>query len=438
MAFEKTDAWKGYTFKQLTEYVGQEREALNTIFTDNREGDAGLKALSPELIQEIRDRNENLGAANKHWEGLREIDETFQKNKAELQRMNDEPVKSATGFSMAGINPEALSLERRRETALKSLGQSFIESEAYKGNHKNGINARFGYELKGYEFEPNYLGIKTTMTMAAGFAPANDRTDIVVPFATRRPVFQDFIPTTQTDLDTVKFMEETTFTNAAAETTENTAMPESAIAYTERSQPIELVGTFLPITEQQLEIAEAIRGTIDQRLMLMLMLREEGQLLAGNGTPPNIAGFLNKSGIQTQAKGTDSIPDACYKLMTKLRGGSNAGFVEPSLFVFHPNDWQDVRLLKDANGNYIWGNPSEAGPERIWGKSVLVTTAITENTALSGDFQLFSAIWRKRGARIDVGMQNDDFVKNKITLRITSRLALLIYRAAAFGTVTSI
>jgi hypothetical protein len=68
----------------------------------------------------------------------------------------------------------------------------------------------------------------------------------------------------------------------------------------------------------------------------------------------------------------------------------------------------------------------------------LVTTAITENTALTGDFQLYSAVWRKRGARIDVGMQNDDFTKNKLTLKVTSRLALVVYRGAAFGSLTGI
>jgi HK97 family phage major capsid protein len=280
--------------------------------------------------------------------------------------------------------------------------------------------------------------LKTTMTTGAGFAPANDRTSIVIPSAQRRPVIQDYIPTITTDLDAISFMEETTFTNATDARAEDTALPESALAYTERTTPMELIGTFLPVTEQQLEIAEAIRGTIDNRLTLMLLLKEESEILSGDASAPNLVGFYNKSGIQTHAKGTDSSPDAIYKLFQKLRGASGSGFVEPSLVVIHPNDWTDIRLLKDGNGNYIWGNPSEAGPERIWGKPAQQTTAATEHSALSGDFPMFSQLWRKRAARIDAGWQNDDFVKNKITLKITSRICLVIYRAAAFGTATGL
>lgn len=424
MAFEKNDNYKNLNFKQLGEYVSQQREELKGIFDAHTDTTSGQYRMTEDVIKEVRDRNDFLGDVTKHWEGLREVDTIFQKNREELTRLNNEPVKSMPFSPNGNGNSEA-----RHD--VKSLGEQFINSDEYKQNRVNGINARFGWDVKNYEF-------KTTMTTSAGFAPANDRTDIVTPFATRTPMVQDYIPSITTDLDTIKYMEETTFTNNAAETAENAALPESAVAYTERSQPVELVGTFLPVTEQQLEIAEAIRGTIDQRLLLMLAQREESQMIAGNGTTPNLRGFLNASNLQTQAKGADSVPTAAYKLITKLRGGSGAGFVEPNLFIFHPNDWQDVRTLQDANGNYIWGSPAEAGPERLWGKSVLVTTAITENTGLAGDFQMYATIWRKRGARIDVGMQNDDFVKNKLTLKVTSRLALVIYRGAAFGSLTSI
>jgi len=424
MAFEKNDNYKNLGFPQLGEYVAKQREELKGIFDAHTDSGNGQYRMNEEVIKEIRERNDFLGEVTKHWEGMREVDSIFQKNREELTRLNTEPVKSMPFSPNNGTKPET-------KAEAKSLGELFINSDEYKQNRVNGINARFGWDVKGYEF-------KTTMTTAAGFAPANDRTDIVSPYPTRTPMLQDYIPSITTDLDTVKYMEETTFTNNAAEAAENAALAESAIAYTERSQPVELVGTFLPVTEQQLEIAEAIRGTIDQRLLLMLAQREESQMIAGNGSTPNLRGFLNASNLQTQAKGSDSVPTAAYKLITKLRGGAGAGFVEPNLFIFHPNDWQDIRTLQDANGNYIWGSPAEAGPERLWGKAVLVTTAITENTGLAGDFQMYSTIWRKRGARIDVGMQNDDFVKNKLTLKVTSRLALVIYRGSAYGTVTSI
>jgi HK97 family phage major capsid protein len=230
-------------------------------------------------------------------------------------------------------------------------------------------------------------------------------------------------------------MEETTFTNAADTAAEEGAYPESADAWTERTVSMFKIATFLPTTEEQLKYVPMAEALINNRLILFLKLAEETKLITGVGTT-DIEGFLVKSGVQSQAKGSDPTPDALYKAITKVRA---TGFAEPSGFVMHPNDWQDIRLLRTTDGIYIWGSPADSGPERVWGLPGVITTAETENTALLGDFQLYSELFR--GSSIDIKVSDshsDYFVKGKLAIKATEYATLAIYRAAAFCKVTGI
>ena len=168
----------------------------------------------------------------------------------------------------------------------------------------------------------------------------------------------------------------------------------------------------------------------------MVKRREELQILLGDGTPPNISGIQDRTGIQTQAKGADPTPDAVYKAMTKIRA---VGFAEPTAAVFHPNDWQDIRLLRTVDGIYIWGSPADAGAERIWGLEVRQTTAQTENTGLVGAFRPFAQIFRRTGIELAVSDSHDNFfIYNKLAVRAEERVALAVYRPSAFCTVTGL
>ena len=171
----------------------------------------------------------------------------------------------------------------------------------------------------------------------------------------------------------------------------------------------------------------------------MVMRTEESQLLTGDGNAPNILGLLNRSGIQTQAKGADPVPDAIYKAMQKVRGAGGSGFAEPSAVVLHPNDWTDIRLLRTTDGIYIWGNPSEPGADTIWGLPVRQTTAMTENTALVGAFRPYAQVTRREGIQITLSTEHSTyFVENKVAILAEERLALEVYRPSAFATVTGI
>lgn len=414
------------TLKELREQLAAKRDeqaAIFSKFTENGE----LKEMPMDVIEDVRNREKELADLTGKLQTQEAMEAAYKSN--EGARAEFLKARGQAPYSSAGGDPskDGDAGDPSKEEKYTSLGDMFVKSPEY-GSFKD--TRRQGNGLGSMAVE-----LKTTMSTSAGWVQQITRTGRVVETALRRPMVQDLMPNTTTDLDSPAWMEETTFTNNAAPVAEAAAKPESALAYTQRTQPAEVIATILPVTEQALDSAPMMLSLIENRLTRMLDLATETQLLTGDGVSPNLLGFLNKPSIQTQALGGDTVPDAIYKAMAKVR---DVAFAEPTAYVTNPADWTPVRLLKDTTGQYIWGNPSVAGVETIFGLRAVITTAMTENTGLVGDFAGFSELFERWGIRIDVGWINDNFSKNIRTIRIERRCALAIYRAAAFCTVTGI
>jgi len=280
------------------------------------------------------------------------------------------------------------------------------------------------------------VDLKTLFERTAGFAPESVRIPRVEPYPVRPLMVADLLPVLPTSQAAIKYMEETTFTNNAAETAEGGTYGEAALAFTERSVPVEKIAVWLPVTDEQLEDVPSMAAYINNRLAYMLEARLDSQILNGNGTPPNLMGTLNVSGIQTQAKGADPTPDAFYKAFTLLR---TVGFAEPDVVFMNPADWQDIRLLRTSDGIYIFGSPLDPGIERMWGIRVVLSMAVVANTGIVGAYGQYSALYMRRGLDIKVTDSHDTFfIAGKQAIRADMRCAVVHFRPKAFCTVTGI
>lgn len=423
--------WEGLSLNELAAFKDAKIAELETYFKSHtKNGQIEMDATELDIV---RAKNKEITDATKRWEQLREADEIFQKTVEAHSKINT--VNRQVPFIVSDKDGHF-----QQSGAFKSLGEMFTETSAYK-SHK-GLHDGGNYEYRAALGENlNAAEMKTLMTTSAGFAPPNDRTTRVVDFALRRPTVGDLIPTDPTTLTTIKYMEETTWgtattnANPALAVAEGDPKPEAELEWTEQSAEVEKIAVWIPVTTEQLEDVPGIQGVINNRLGMMLQLKEEDYLLTGTGVSPQIEGFLVKTGVLTQAAGGDTNIDAIYRGMTKVRV---SGFAEPTAVVVHPNNWTPIRLAKTLDGLYIWGHPSDPGPERIFGKSVIVTQAITANTALTGDFQLYSHISRRKGITIIVGTIGNQLIENKKTIVAEMRESLEIYRASAFCKVTGL
>lgn len=315
----------------------------------------------------------------------------------------------------------------------RSPGQAFVESDGYKG----WVSGRPG-QTTGVEVDPyrNFTEAKATFDTAGSTLTVYDRQPGIVLVGTQVPMVSDLFAKGTTGANTIRYVQEDTFTNAAVEVAEGLIKPEASWDTSEVDAPVRKIAVTAKVTDELFADFPAMAAYINQRLPYMVALREDVQLLVGNGTPPNLKGILNTAGIQTQAKGADPVFTAAYKAMVLIL---SVGFFVPDGFVFNPLDWQDVVTAQDTTGRYIYGDPANAAQQRLWGLPVVTTMAITQNTALCGSFQLGAQIFYRQGITVESTNSNeDDFRKNLIAIRAEQREALACYRPKAFCSITGV
>lgn len=326
----------------------------------------------------------------------------------------------------------------------KTLGEAFVKSDVFQSLQAGFKSGQMTGRWTSGAVEIPYFGEKATVTTTASPVVQPDTQGGIQPLLMRRLTIADLIATGATDSGTVRYVRETSNTNAAAATTEGDLKPESTIVFDQVDEPVRKVATFLPVSDEMLEDVAQLQSYLDGRLRLFVQHAEETQLLSGTGVAPQLTGLLNRTGVQTVAKTTgQAITDALYTAITNIRVNAN---VEPDGIVMHPTNWSSVRTAKDANGQYYGGGPF-MGPygnggiavDNVWGLPVVVSSAIAVNTALVGAFRTQAQAFRRGGLTVEASNSHSDFFQRNLTaIRAEERLALAVYRPAAFHTITAL
>jgi hypothetical protein len=383
-----------------------------------------LNGDSDAKVAEFQRLQRELTDLGQKYDRLALVEAVAQQNETEYKRLT-EPVGGPPmpGGSSNGRGSSPVPYQPKR------LRQYIADHRGYK-EFKAGQRTTVVLDIPEYDFK-TLITLTTVNAQASRLAP--------VDMALEERTVSDLMGQGSTDNNTIEYYEETTFTNAAATVAEGTAKAESAIAWTLRTENVRKIAHWIPATKESLDDVSFLESTIRTRLAFGVQRTEETQLLTGDGTAPNLRGIINRSGIQTQAKAADPTPDAIYRAMQKVRGAAGSGFAEPDAVVLHPNDWTDIKLLRTTDGIYIWGNPSDEGPDRIWGKQVRQTTGMTEGTGLTGAFRAHAQVIRREGVTVTLSTEHASyFIENKVAILAESRLALAVFRPSAFATITGI
>ncbi len=305
-----------------------------------------------------------------------------------------------------------------------SVGQQFVKTADYESFLRGGLRGRAVAE------------VKNTITNTVGNTPNGVR-DGIVGGAFRALTLESLLTALPTSDNAITYVRENVFTNSAAETAEGAAKAESSITTTSVTEPVATVAHWLKISRQLAMDNRALTAYINTRMIYGVDVRVENQIIAGNGTAPNISGFTKSGNFTAHGYTAASLTAAGllnnrFDLIGKMIGDAAAGDYPADAILVNPTDWWTMRLAKDSQNRYLLGDPGSSVPPSLFGLPVIASNAVTADNVLVGAFRLAATFYNREGVVVEMSdSDSDNFTKNLITIRAERRCMLAVERPAA-------
>lgn len=309
----------------------------------------------------------------------------------------------------------------------KSLGSQFVADEQVK-NFLATDTRRGKVALM---LKATITSVATDTAGAAGDALVATRIPGIIAPNQRRMTVRDLLTPGTMDGNSMEFVRETGFNNNAGMVAEGAAKPQSDIKLDLISTSAKVIAHTAKASRQILDDVAQLQSYIDGRLRYGLAFKEETQLLSGDGTGQNLLGIIPQATAFSAAFAPAS-ETAIDKIRLAMLQAALAEYPATGT-VMHPTDWARIELTKDSQGRYIIGNPQGTTAPTLWNLPVVATQAISVDKFLTGAFQLGAQVFDRWAARVEIATENeDDFVKNLLTMLCEERLALAVYRPESF------
>jgi HK97 family phage major capsid protein len=264
---------------------------------------------------------------------------------------------------------------------------------------------------------------------------APDRAPMVA-LPMRTMTVRDLVAPGETSSNAIEYAVQTGFTNNAAVVAENTTKPVSDITFDLESAAVRTIAHTAFASRQILDDAPMLRTFIDAQMRYGLEYAEEAEILYGDGTGQHLLGIIP----QATAYAAPFVFGAGETALDRLRLAvlqSTLALLPPSGIVLHPTDWAKLETLKDAQGRYLIGDPMGMITPRVWGLPVVASMAMTAGTYVTGAFRTAAQLFDRMAIEVLISTEDgDNFKKNMVTIRAEERVALAVYRPAAFITGT--
>lgn len=321
---------------------------------------------------------------------------------------------------------------KQEETPMGEVKQAATIGEHFV-NHLKNTDLGKHFQVSAPAFAKTYSDIQKTPSTSgvSAFATTYDRNVVTGP---RTPlVIRDLFGAETISGSTLVYLVEGAIEGAPAATNEANKKPQVHFADpTPKTVSLAKIAAFIKESDEYIHDYAFLASAINGRLLYHHGLVVQNKL---------IYDLSNTSGIQTDSttwtSGTTAAALADLLLKASMDVQEESGFAADA-YVINPADWYALRVARDGEGRYYGGGffGSQDIPN-IWGIPVCVSTAVSAGTIIAGAFKTCASVVNSGGVSIEaVNTDQDDFVKNLMTIRCEERLALAVRRPKGFKILT--
>jgi len=178
------------------------------------------------------------------------------------------------------------------------------------------------------ELQRSLLGVETRNTLSGADTDASlllPQGSPAVPVARQmRFWLRDVLSVQGTGLAAIPYVrEENPATNETGATgvAEGGLKPEVTMEFVDDTAVVKKIAAWIPATMEILADAPPLLGYINTRLVYMLKVREQAQIIDGAGSGAQLKGILQFSGVQTQSAVAGDIPQTFAQAIAKVENG---------------------------------------------------------------------------------------------------------------------
>ena len=320
-----------------------------------------------------------------------------------------------------------LDVSQLSDRELRSWGEQVVESPEFRSWMERGARG-----------ESPTVELRTLVTEAAGSASgSNFLLPVGQPYLAnvnrQRLFIRDLLSVGTTGLSAVPYVRELNAVanqTSASSVAEGAVKPEAGIQFQAANAPTTVIAVNIPVTTQIMEDAPTVISYINGRLVYMLKLREEQEILTGNGTFPDLLGIRN-SGVQLQAATAGEFAITLGNAIAKIELVN--GY--PNGVAMNPADaWSMmIKRASGGSGTFDAGTPFSDVAHTVWGLPIVKTNSMPQGKALVGDYQNGAQLFDRAGANVKTFEQHSDYaVRNQVLIQAEERIALAIARSDYF------